>query len=199
MQLPLPLYDSVPLGTVTDRTGERFTLVAGLSRELVGQLVERSLDTSDVEIQQNTSDRERFGTGSYEAWYGKGRVPFALVHDATGKLAALAWYGPKPLGRKSLKHLPPEERVQDERAMDADNWHTVVYRSYPPYRGQGVMKGFVRETMRLYREAYPQARFWAGIHSENPASIGLATALGFVIDPECSNLAEHHTVMVESA
>lgn len=174
-------------------------MVVGLSEDMVRQLRERSLDESDIEIQQNTSDHERFGTGRYEEWYAKGRTPFALVHAKTDALAAVAWFGPKPLGRKSLKHLSPEERNEDETAMDAGDWHTIVYRSYQPFRGQGIMKEFVRAAMGIYRSVFPRARFWTGVHSDNPASVGLSRSLGLEIDEELSDPAHHYTLMVESS
>ena len=174
-------------------------MVVGLSEDMVRQLLERSLDEADTEIQQNTSDHERFGTGRYEEWYAKGRTPFALMHEESGALAAVAWFGPKPLGRKSLKHLNAEERNEDETTMDAGDWHTIVYRSYQPFRGQGIMKGFVRTAMDIYRSVFPRARFWTGVHSENPASVGLSRALGLEVDEGRSDPAHHYTLMVESS
>lgn len=185
------------LGEMTGKTGERFRFVAGLDGGLVAQLKKYSLDMSDEELQAHTSDHARFGTGSYEEWYAKDRVPFALIHEATGDLAALAWFGPKPLGRKSLKHLSAEERSREmESVKEAGEWHTIVYRAYRPYRGQGLMKQFVRACMDAYKAAFPKARLWAGVDADNEASIGLASALGFVIDEEQSDRAQRHLVMV---
>lgn len=192
----LPLYATESVGTMQGRTGDTFLIYKGLSADVVAELKKKSLDESDVEIQNNTSDRERFGLGSYEEWYSKERTPFALIHESTGDLAGLAWFGPKPLGRKSLKHLSDAERAQDERLLDAGDWHTIVYRSYPPFRGAGLMKTFVRMALSEYMKQYPGARIWAGIHSENPASVGFATALGFSIDEELSDRKAHHFVMI---
>ena len=197
--LPLPIFTTVCLGTLSGKTGEVFTLYAGLSQKMVLDLKQKSLDESDVEIQKNTSDRERFGLGSYEQWYAKDRTPYALVHEATGALAALVWFGPKPLGRKSLKHLSPEERMEDERSMGSDNWHTIVYRAYPPFRGQGIMKKFAMTCIDEYRTHFRDAKLWAGIHSENPASEGLATALGFTVDEGLSDRTTHHLVMTRES
>lgn len=194
---PLPLYQMIRMGTMTGKTGDSFTMFVGLDRDRVADLKAKSLDESDIEIQKNTSDRERFGLGSYEEWYAKERVPFALVHDATGALAALVWFGPKPLGRKSLKHLSAEERLHEaESVKEAGDWHTIVYRAYPPFRGAGIMKKFTLACMDEYWKHVPTARLWAGIHAENPASEGLATALGFVVDEELSDRTAHHLVMV---
>lgn len=196
---PLPIYETASLGRMTGRDGREFEILAGLDRDVVEQLRAKSLDETDTEIQRNTSDRERFGEGSYEVWYKKDRTPFALVTSDTRELAALVWFGPKPLGRKSLKHLSAEEKAQDERAMDAGEWHTIVYRSYPPFRGTGIMKQFTTTALEAYRSAFPRARFWAGIHAENPASIGFAQSLGFVIDEARSDPAHHYHVMTMDA
>jgi RimJ/RimL family protein N-acetyltransferase len=192
---PILVYTEIPLASFTSKDDEKFIIVAGLDEAHVQELKEKSLDESDEEIQKNTSDRQRFGLGSYEEWYGKGRVPFALVHEGTRTLAALAWFGPKQLGRKSLKHLSAEERAQDERTLESGDWHTIVYRSYAPFRGKGLMKAFTQFTMDSYKKIHPKAKLWAGVHAENPASLGLAQALGFVIDEERSDRAHHHYVL----
>ena len=194
LTLPLPIYTSISIGTLRGMDGDEFTVVAGLNRDLVEQLKTRSLDETDTEIQKNTSDRERFGQGSYEEWYAKKRAPFALVH-AHGTLAALAWLGPKPLGRKSLKHLSRSERAEDA-SLDAGDWHTVTYRSYRPFRGKKLMTPFARSTIDIYRRIFPRAKLWAGAFADNPASVALFTKLGFVIDETASDPDSHSTVMV---
>src|SRR3989344_5989002 len=160
IRLPLPIYTSYPLELITARDGEEFSLVIGLDRGLVAQLKEKSLDESDIEIQSHTSDRKRFGEGSYEAWYAKERTPFALVEKKTGMLAALVWFGPKPLGRKSLKYLS-EVELEKEGRQEKDAWHTVVYRSYPPFRGKGLMTNFLLRAMDVYLQHYPNVKLWA--------------------------------------
>jgi RimJ/RimL family protein N-acetyltransferase len=198
LTLPLPVYETVPLGEMTGKTGEAFRIVAGLDHDLVRQLREKSLDESDTELMQNTSDRERFGLGSYDEWYAKGRVPFALVHAGSGNLAALIWFGPKPLGRRSLKHLSPEERAREsESVKEAGVWHTVVYRSYHPYRGAGLMKKFMRFALDAYRAAFPDARIWAGIEAANEASIGFARSFGLEVDEKQSDRVHGLVIMTE--
>ena len=142
MALPLPLFAQQEIGTLLSRDGKVFTAVMGLGEELVGQLKEYSLDIADIELQENSSDFKRFGEGSYESWYAKERTPFALIDPENGKLAAIAWIGPKPLGLDSMKHLSPEEREKYEKKLESGNWHTISFRSYPGYRGTGLMKGF---------------------------------------------------------
>jgi RimJ/RimL family protein N-acetyltransferase len=194
---PLPetlaLYEQVPLGTLAGKDGTPFAFVVGLDRALVDDLRAKSLDESDVALQQFTSDHARFGEGSYEKWYAKGRTPFALVAPS-GALAACAFFGPKALGEKSLKHLSEAERALP--VPDAGEWHTLAFRSYAPFRGQGLMKPFVRAATAAYLARHPQARLWVAIQSDNVASRGLAEALGFVEDAAHSVPAEHHLVMV---
>jgi RimJ/RimL family protein N-acetyltransferase len=175
------LYASAVLADAVGKDGEKFEIVAGANRAIVEQLRRLSLDESDSAVQDHTSDRKRFGEGSYEDWYAKDRVPFCLVHTETGALAAFAWWGPKPLGRQSMKHLSGADAAVDEKTLDAAGWHTLSYRSYPPFRGTGLMKGFVGVTMEAYVRANPGAKFWTITDTENIPSIKLAEALGFVL------------------
>jgi hypothetical protein len=195
-KLPLPLYNSLCIGEVKSKEGEAFDIYIGLSREHVQRLKELSLDISDTELQNNTSDFKRFGVGPYEEWYSKDRTPFALIQKSTGELAGLAWFGPKPLGVESLKHLSVGE-IATERTMDAGDWHTIVYRSYPKFRGKGLMKQFVHFTMDVYLRKIPGAKLWAGIHGANSASEGLARSLGFTASPGHSNPARQFLVMIK--
>lgn len=185
--LPLPLYRSVRIGTLETDADARFAFSLGLSEGEAAQLKTLSL-ADDPALRENTSDYERFGVGSYADWYAKGRSIFALTDEKDGALAAIVWYGPKPLGRKSLKHLSPEERAQEnESVKDAGDWHTIVFRSYPPYRGTGIMTGFAAATIDIYRRYFPEARLWAGINGTNAGSIRLCEKLGFHRDEGISN------------
>lgn len=175
--LPLPLFKMIRIGELTSREGEVFSLWIGANEKVVAELKEKSLNTADIEIQNNTSDRERFGEGSYEEWYSKNRTPFTLL-SADGSLAAFAWFGPKPLGRKSIRHLSQEDRAK-ELEQKEDVWHTLVYRSYAPYRGKGLMTSFVRFATEEYKKHFPGAKFWVGINSANAGSIALAEKLGY--------------------
>ena len=100
--VPVPVFSSIKIGD-TEHNGVSFEMYIGLNNDQVTKLKHLSLDTTDVTLQEHTSDYKRFGEGSYEEWYAKKRVPFELIHKETGALAALAWFGPKPLGRKSLR------------------------------------------------------------------------------------------------
>ncbi len=185
---PLPIHTMTKIGSLTAKDGEVFSVFAGADEAVVAQLKAYSLDASDAAIQDNTSDRARFGEGSYEEWYSKDRTPFSLIHDAAGKLAAFVWFGPKPLGRKSLKYLSDDERAK-ELEQKEDVWHTLVYRSYAPFRGKGIMGEFTRFAIDEYLKLYPGAKLWTGMSASNEASIALSTKLGFqrrddLFDPE---------------
>lgn len=188
------MYECIEVGTLKSKDGEEFTVLAGLDKGLVEQLKTKSLDEGDIELQKNTSDRKRFGEGSYEEWYSKERTPFALV-DKSKALAAIAWFGPKPLGRKSLRYLS-EAELAKEGAQDKTQWHTIVYRSYDPFRGRGLMTRFVQFALDTYRSAYPEAKFWAGMSTDNPASIGLASKLGFIVREDLADPEAHWMAMV---
>ncbi len=195
-QVPLPLYTSISIGKAVSKTGEEFTLVIGLDKATVRELKTHSLDIADVDLHNNTSDRERFGHGSYEAWYKKNRVPFALIHSPSNQLACLMWFGPKPLGRKSLKHLSESEKERENEVVPAGEWHTVTYRTYAPFRGQGLMKEFAKNAKEIYKRYNPNAKIWAGINANNPGSIAVAEKLGLKKDTTFSD--ENWIAMVEA-
>jgi len=114
-----------------------------------------------------------------------------LVHKETDKLAALVWFGPKSLGKKSLKFGDEEkDKVQND-------WHTAVWRSYPSFRGKGLMKNLTTFVMDIYKEHYPDIGFWLGTDNRNEAMIMLGLKLGFKIDNENSDLSNNWQVMVK--
>ena len=158
---PLPIYHTRNIAEAISKEGDFFSIFVGLDKEKVSQLEKLSLDENDMEVQKNTSDKKRFGNKSYENWYKKNRIPFALIHSATNSLAALIWFGPESLNRKS------------------ENWHTVAWRSYPSFRGKGLMKEFAKFAMDIYSKKISNAKFWITVKKENIGSIKLAKFLGF--------------------
>jgi len=158
---PLPIYETIKIGEAVSKDRENFYIFVGLDEKMVAQLKTLSLDESDTELQKNTGDKKRFGLGSYEDWYKKNRTPFALVHKDTNALAALVWFGPEPL------------------ALKEGNWHTAAWRSYPSFRGKGLMKDFAKFTMDAYVKSVPNIKFWIKVKKDNNGSIGLAQTLGF--------------------
>ncbi len=190
------MYERVVIGSCSARDGESFDIVIGLDKLLIDQLITYSLDTNDTELQKHTSDYKRFGEGSYEEWFGKGRTPYALI-NAEGLLAALAWFGPKPIGRKSLRYLS-EAELKEEYAQPTGDAHTVVYRSYGQFRGRGLMTTFMRFAIKDYKERNPGVKLWAGVSSHNEASVALATKLGFIYSEEYSDPDNNWAAMFEN-
>lgn len=188
--LPLPIYETVHIADAV-KDGEEFRIVVGLDRNLVEQLKNYSADESDVELQKNTGDKSRFSEGSYEEWYKKSRTPFALIYKKTGALAALAWFGPKPLGEKSPRF--GKEREYEKQ----DKWHTPAFRSYIPFRGKGLMKDFILFVMDFYKIKFPNVVLWAGVDDRNQSVLKLNAQLGFKEHPEASEIQNHWLVMIK--
>jgi RimJ/RimL family protein N-acetyltransferase len=157
MKLPLPIYKSIKIKEEGD-----FYVVVGLDKNLVAQLEKYSADENDTELQQNTSDKKRFVDRNYEDWYAKNRTPFALVHNKTGVMAAIIRFGPEPL-------------------HEGCKCHTVGWRSYKPFRGTGIMKGFTKFAFDFYLEQFPNTKFWITAKKDNIGSIKLAEFLGFLL------------------
>lgn len=188
------LYEMTRL-TVLSSHDVEYVLVRGLSQGLVVQLKAYSSDLTDTVLQDATSDYERFGVGDYEAWYAKQRVPYALIDGATETLAALIWFGPKTLGRPSLKHLTEEERSH-ELSHATGEWHTVSYRAYGVYRGRRLMSIFSKVALADYLTRYPGAKLWLSIDTQNPASFALSERLGFERSEEYTDETRHHYVYI---
>lgn len=195
LSTPVPLFESIPIADGEAKDGDRFTVVLGLDRHMAEQVKHYSLDENDADLQENTSDRKRFGEGSYEDWYKKGRVPFALIHEESDSVTAICWFGPKELGRKSMKYLS-EAELKDEYTPMPGDWHTISYRSYNPFRGKGHMRGFVQFCIDTYLKANPSAKLWAIFNSKNEGSIILAQKLGFKPHDEVSHPDDHLVTMV---
>ena len=167
VSLPLPLYESVRVGEMTGKDGSTFTLVIGLDRAAVERLKQKSLDETDVELMQKTSDRKRFGEGSYEDWYKKDRTPFAAL-DRQGDLAALVFCGPDT--------FPPELLEPADKEL---RWDTIAVRSYAPYRGSGLVSAFTAFAVDSYLRLRPDRSLWLVTDADNNALMHLASKNGF--------------------
>ena len=187
--LPLPLYESLHIADAIARDGSEFDLLVGLDRQGAEKLRERALDDSDNALQDFTGDRQRFVESTYESWYEKNRTIFALVHKQSDDLAAVIWFGPKPLGKKSPKF------GQDDGQKEDSEWHTISFRSYPQYRGKGMMKNFSEYVTDIYKRYFPRAKLWTGTDDRNTAFIRLITSLGFSVDEESSDLVAHWLIL----
>ena len=188
--LPLPIYSVVEIADAIGSDGEEFDVYVGLEKKYIEQLKQLSLDNKDIDLQSHTGDRVRFGEGSYEVWYNKSRTPFCLIHKRTDALAAFIWFGPKPLGEKSLKFR------KDREYEKQDIWHTISCRSYSPFRGKGLMKNFIKFAMDIYKNHFPGVMIWNGMDDRNMAMVKISAELGFEIDEENSDLPEHWLVTI---
>ena len=177
ISLPLPIYHSVHIADAIAKDGAEFDIFIGLPKQYVEQLKKLSLDKSDAELQDNTGDRERFGKGSYEEWYNKNRTPFSLVHKQNDTLAALVWFGPRPL------------------FTGGNNWHTIGWRAYKPFRGKGLMKVFTQFSIDFYKENVPNIKLWIASEKDNLSSRKLAQDLGFQVSEEVSE--DNSIIMVK--
>lgn len=161
VSLPLPIYSSKEIARMHMPEGTLLSAHIGLTENMAATLKAYALDDTDEELQGNTSDRRRFGEGSYEEWYAKERYPFVLVDDK-GALAAIIWFGPE-------KHPHGEP----------GNWNTVAFRSYPPYRGKGIMKPFSMFVIQKYLAMKQGSRIWLETGAHNVPAISLYEKLGF--------------------
>lgn len=196
-KIPLPIYKAVKIGDMASKDGDKFSILAGLNKKLISELKDLSLNMRDQELQENTGDKKRFGEGSYKDWYSKNRVPFALVHDKTGALAALAWLGPKSLGKKSIKYVAKEKAVKKSDTEWKNIWHTIAFRAYPPFRGKGLTKKFVALVIDAYMKKFPNIKIWNGIYAKNIASRKLSEGLGFQTLEKLSDRKANWLVMVK--
>jgi hypothetical protein len=185
------MYSAIHIADAIGSDGEEFDVYIGLEKKYIEQLKQLSLDKKDVDLQSHTGDRARFGEGSYEVWYEKNRTPFCLIHKRTDALAAFIWFGPKPLGEKSMKFR------KDREYEKQDIWHTISCRSYPPFRGKGLMKNFIKFSMDIYKNHFPSVMIWNGMDDRNMVMVKLSSDLGFEIDEKNSDLSEHWLVMVK--
>lgn len=165
--LPLPLYKRVFIGTLVMPDSTRLSIYLGADEDTAHQLREQAL-SADEELLTNTHDRARFGEGSYEDWYAKGRSPFSLVDDV-GNLAAFIWFGAE---------MPPKECAQ---GVESVLWDTVAFRSYPPYRGRGMMTPLACFVIETYERLMPGHHLWLAARTENIPALGLYGKLGFQV------------------
>lgn len=174
---PPALFKGETLGLFELGETESYTVTFGLSGALVEQLVAYSGDSSDTILHEFTSDRKRFkDVEAYKAWYGKVRFPFALV-SGDGRLAALIWYGPSEF---------PE--LDEGGSPDSQNeWDTIAFRSYPPFRGQGFMKGFSELVLSHHKFFRPHHDIWLETRIHNESAQSLYEKLGFEVCGSCSD------------
>lgn len=190
--LPLPVFSSIHIADAINKEGEEFDVLLGLDTKYVEQLKNLSLDKSDTDLQNNTGDFNRFGVGSYEDWYKKNRTIFALINKQRDILSAIVWFGPKSLGKKSIKFGKEEDNEYQTK------WHTVSVRSYSVWRGKKMMKNFVEFALNFYKKYFVNIKFWMGTDDRNIAAVKLFSELNFETDEENSDLEENWLVMTRA-
>jgi hypothetical protein len=195
--LPLPIYKSVRIADAIGKDGSEFDVWVGLDEKHVKELRELSADDTDDALQSFTGDHKRFVIGTYEYWYDKNRCLYALIHKRTDDLAAIIWFGPKPIGKKSMKFKDVLEPKEEDALRMQSDWHTISIRSYPKYRGKGLMKVFTNFAMDNYKKHFPHVKFWAGMDDRNMAIVKLLEDLGYKINDEFSDVQEHWLIMVK--
>jgi hypothetical protein len=174
--LPLPIYTFINLADAIARDGEEFDVFVGLPKKYVEELQRLSTDPTDADLQKNTDDRLRFG-GAYEEWYHDHKVLFALIHKRTDSLAALAWL--EPVTYRDII------------------FHALSVRSYPLFRGKGIIKNFLRYILEIYKEHFPKVQFSAGVPANSNRIIRILSEIGFERDEENSDLVNNWLVMVQ--
>ncbi|PIR46799.1 MAG: hypothetical protein COV07_02350 [Candidatus Vogelbacteria bacterium CG10_big_fil_rev_8_21_14_0_10_45_14] len=177
----LPIYRAEKLARAKASDGATFSIYAGLHRNFVEQLRAYSLEDSDTELAVSTRDRTRFGLGSYESWYGKGRTPFALVADEGDVLAAIAWFGPKSYPLRHDGHVEGKE-------------YTASFRAYKPYRGMHLMEDFSKYALSHFDRCFPEVFLW--LETNSGKGTRLFQKLGFEEVGELSPLGK--TVMIRA-
>lgn len=165
---PPPLYSSTVCGVLEHKEFGRLNIQYGLTRELIAQLTQKSLDLTDDELHRHTSDYLRFGVGSYEEWYAKGRHPFALTNKEQ-ELAALVWFGPSTSPACIDSDVPPQL------------WDTIAFRAYAPFRGRGLIKRFSEKVLSVHDALYPERPIWLHTRNGNVVAQSLYENLGFVV------------------
>jgi len=157
-----------------------FGLEYGLDEGLVEQVITYSNSESDKDLREATSDKERFKDfDAYTQWYKKGRFPFGFT-DERGILASLIWYGPAQ---------PPMLNNQGRPEPD-QKWDTIAFRSYPPFRGQGLMRAFVDAVLRRHASDRSDHNIWLSVKAENMRAQELYRSLGFEPQSIPSNSGE---------
>lgn len=165
---PPPIFSSTFVAWLACPGLDRLSVQYGLDTHAVSKLRDKSLNRDDVELANNTSDKRRFGDGSYERWYAKSRYPFVLT-DQDHELAGLIWFGPEPV----------PNGVQLDQGALVQEWDTIAFRSYPPYRGKGIMTAFSLMLLKLHKTMRPGRGLWLETRPHNKAGIALYRKLGF--------------------
>ncbi len=175
LDLPLPIYKSKKIANALHDELGSFGIYVGLTREHVEQIQTYSLDLSDTALQESTTDYKRFGKGDYaERYTKKHRIQFVLVHEETGDVASMIWYGPEalPEGLEFTVAVTQKEKSRQ--------WYTSAYRTYGKYRGVRITTAFSAYILDLYKKSHPKNPMSLAVQKANKPGIKLYTKLGFI-------------------
>lgn len=162
----MPLFATARIAGF-ENGGHVYAITLGFSEDVAQSLIAHAKDESDDALRAFTGDAERFASlDSYANWYRKDRTAFALIEEKTEALAACIWFGEKE---------PPVAVPQQE----GRTYHTASFRSYPPYRGKGLMKPFARFVLDTYQKQFGDVCIWLSTSEDNTVALGLYHALGF--------------------
>ena len=145
-----------------------------LDGRLARQLIERTLDSSDLRLREMTRDLARFSSQGQLTQWRPGRDLLCLTDDA-GSLRGLIWIADKP--------LPERDDYFDLELMRRCNPRiTVAIRTYGVVRGRGVLTkdfaDFARGTLlRKHPEPGP---VWFETKALNTAARALGKQTEFV-------------------
>jgi ribosomal protein S18 acetylase RimI-like enzyme len=151
----------------------RFRIEHGLRPELVGQLVKKSKQETILRTCPGDA-AERFSDASaVERWLQKGREVYALTPNKN--LAGVIWYGEKKF---------PLQVPGDGSSLPR---HTFAIRLYDNYRGRGLAKPFMQDTLKDYMETlYYQGLtdtvngLWLGVDVDNEPAKKLYSDFGYM-------------------
>jgi len=147
---------------------ELFRVDFGFNENIVDQVIERSTDKEDMDLQRAVGDMKRFSTkyikeeekgkSSYERWYSKNdKHSYALIDEETEKIISTLWFN-----------------------MKDKEMHEIHLRIYPGYRGKGIAKLFALFCLNKHLEVYKTANIKVHIAKTNFVAIKVYEDLGFI-------------------
>lgn len=139
---------------------------------------------SDSLIAKFTSDKQRFrNQKAFGKWLSRGRLIYILTNK-NKDLLGIAWFG--------KKKFPQRDYFQDLKPGKYP--FTLAVRTYPPFRGQGKGKKFLRDAFRLFQQSkvYKNEKnrgLWLTTSIDNQGAVKTFKSLGFrqVCDPDSNN------------
>jgi RimJ/RimL family protein N-acetyltransferase len=170
----------IPKNRVDSGVPNNFTIQYGLDEATITLLSARSTAyEADPDLFRFADDSIVFGTEDKVcAWHeeeGVPKFPFVCTANEGKELAAIIWYA---------QRNPPIELP----LRDKEGWDSISMRSYPPYRGKGLMVPFGKETLHWHHVHRPEQALWLKVDAESAPAQALYRKLGFVQAGETTEL-----------